>query len=232
LSQGRRTHVLGHAAALLLALGACRSPAEAPLPCREGLFPLPARAYDVALLADGDPAVALSTGVVRLDACGLAVVARCDDPAEARRLLPRAEGVAVDYLRRDGTVAGCDLARGAAVPAHADAAARLAAPRSATAGGRTLRVESGRARLQGDPPLPLRGPREVLDVALSPAGDLAALAGRAGEVWLLRLPGGLPVATPVVHSRNVYGVALDGARGRVISVAGPGELAVRALPTR
>lgn len=173
--------------------------------------------------------MALSTGVFELDRCGFEVTRGCSDSLEARRLAPRSGQHVVDYLRSDGTVAACDLAESKIVPPVIEARQAIEAqPRVARAEAAAW-IDGGAVRLApggGRPERLLRIRSQPLGLAMSDDGRTLAVSDRDGIVSLFSVPDGMLVHQIAAHARNAYAVAFDSVNRRVVSVAGPGQLAV------
>ncbi len=183
---------------------------------------LDGQGFDVLVHFDGRYVVAHSKGVLAVDACTLAAEVRCRDRFGARRLRLRDDG-RVDYARPDGTVRTCDLSAGRSRPSALGELPPTPASRVWVDGDRALvRPASGEPR-------PLRLSEGALSVAASPDGTELAVGDRDGRITLYGAAG-LPRGRYRAHGRNAYAVTYDAANGRILSVGGMGELALRRTP--
>lgn len=191
---------------------------------------LPGRGFAVAVL-DLGYAVATSRGPVAVDPCSFEIIARCDDSGEADRLRVR-DGSSVDYRRRDGTVAGCDLDRGMRIAPAADAAEALDGPPQVRTADAVASIRDGVVHLapRGERLRRLELATDALSIAFDADGSTLAVGDRAGMVTLFTVPGGLPRYSYRAHALNTYGVAFDHGRRRVLTVSGDTLLTLRRWP--
>ncbi|MBI5514275.1 MAG: hypothetical protein HY909_10930 [Deltaproteobacteria bacterium] len=221
-------------------LASCERPADLTLrsdrtrcpqdaPTRASVGP---RAFALAVTSRGTYVIAVAGGVDELDPCSLRRRGGCRDSLEARSLRVRGDDRVVDYLHADGSLGACDLLASRAAPPDPSALPSLTADQRVRSAQARAWVEAGQAWLepQGMAPRRLPVPSEALSVALDPRGRWVAVADRAGGVAFFTAPGGLLAGREVPHTRNAYALAWDPRRERLLSIAGPGTLAVLRPP--
>jgi hypothetical protein len=221
---------------------ACREPAPlrppappAPVACPERAPPparqLTAPAYDVAVTPAGTYVVALGAGVQELDPCTLDGLSGCQDLAEARTLALRADGTVANYRHREGGLVACSLRTGLVGAADPDARGRIEGNPRAEDGALTATIDTGAASLRGPQrAMALPGYDEAVDVDVDARRSLAAVCDRSGAVTLWSTRTGAALVRWPGRPRVACAIALDRARGRLVTVCDDGRIEVRAVP--
>ena len=229
-----------------LLLGALAIACREPAPPRPPLDPSPPRTcparvpaarvltaptYDVAVAPAGTYVVAFGAGVQELDACTLDGLAGCQDLAEARALALRADGTVANYRHREGGLVACSLRTGLVGAADADARERLEGNPRAEDGALTAAIDTGAASLRGPQrAMALPGYDEAVDVDVDARRSLAAVCDRSGAVTLWSTRTGAALVRWAGRPRAVCAIALDRARGRLVTACDDGRVEVRAVP--
>jgi len=192
---------------------------------------LTAPAYDVAVTPAGTYVVALGAGVQELDACTLDGLSGCQDLAEARALTLRADGTVANYRHREGGLVACSLRTGLVGAADVDARERLEGNPHAEDGALTATIETGSASLRGlQRAMELPGYDEAVDVDVDSRRSLAVVCDRSGAVTLWSTRTGAALVRWPGRPRVVCAIALDRARGRLVTACDDGRVEVRAVP--